>query len=133
MNEPPKRVSERPKRVLVVVDNVDAAAGVRMLLQTCGHDVRVVHRGGDVLDATFAHGADVIFLDIGLPDVDGYEIARTLRGHPLGQRVRLIALTGFGTDQDKRRALAAGFDQHLTKPADLQVLPSSASLLMRHL
>lgn len=122
MSELPEHASLRSKRILVVDDNVDAAAGVRMLLQACGHDVRAVHRGGEVLEATFAHGADVIFLDIGLPDVDGYEIARALRKHPRGQSIRLIALTGFGSDQDKRRALAAGFDQHLTKPADLRVL-----------
>ena len=111
-----------PRRVLVVDDNVDAATGIGMLLQVCGHDVRVVHRGREVLDATLAHGADTIFLDIGLPDIDGYEVVRILRGHSRCRGVRLIALSGFAGDQDKRRAIAAGFDKHLTKPADLRAL-----------
>lgn len=111
-----------PRRVLVVDDNVDAAMGIGMLLQICGHDVRVVHTGREVLDAALAHGAEVIFLDIGLPDVGGYEVLRTLREHPRCQGLRLIALSGFGTDEDKRRARAAGFDEFLTKPAGLRAI-----------
>lgn len=111
-----------PKRVLVVDDNVDAATGIGMLLQICGYDVRVVHQGKAALDAALAHGAEVIFLDIGLPDLDGYEVVRILRGHPRCQGLRLIALSGFAADNDKRRAIAAGFDEHLTKPADLRAI-----------
>lgn len=110
------------RRVLVVDDNVDAAIGIAMLLQICGHDVRVVHTGREVLDATLAHGAEVILLDIGLPDVGGYEVVRTLREHPRCQGLRLIALSGFATDEDKRRAMAAGFDAFLSKPADLRAI-----------
>jgi CheY-like chemotaxis protein len=114
-----------PKRVLVVDDNVDAATGIGMLLQVCGHDVRIVHRGQDVLDAALTHDADVVFLDIGLPDMDGYEVARVLRAHPGGQRVRLIALSGFATNQAKQRSLSVGFDRHLSKPATLSMLQSA--------
>jgi CheY-like chemotaxis protein len=114
-----------PKRVLVVDDNVDAATGIGMLLQVCGHDVRIVHRGRDVLDAALTHDADVVFLDIGLPDMDGYEVARVLRAHPGSQRARLIALSGFATDQAKQRSLSVGFDQHLSKPATLLMLQSA--------
>jgi CheY-like chemotaxis protein len=116
-----------PHRVLVVDDNVDAAAGIGMLLQICGHNVRVVHTGGEVVDATLAHDAEVIFLDIGLPDVDGYEVVRRLRGHPRCQGLRLIALSGFAADADKRRAIAAGFDEYLTKPADLGAIRAAIS------
>lgn len=113
------------KRVLVVDDNVDAATAVGMLLHVCGYDVHVVHRGQEVLAATLSHHVDVVFLDIGLPDMDGYEVVRTLRGHPRCQGLRLIALSGFGGEQDKQRALAAGFDAHLTKPADFRALRSA--------
>jgi CheY-like chemotaxis protein len=111
-----------PKRVLVVDDNVDAATGIGMLLQICGYDVRIVHRGQDVLDAALAHDADVVFLDIGLPDMNGYDVARVLRAHPGTQRVRLIALSGFASDQAKQRSLSEGFDHHLSKPATLSEL-----------
>jgi two-component system, sensor histidine kinase len=114
-----------PRRVLVVDDNVDAATGIGMLLQICGHDVCVVHQGREVLDATLAHDAEVVFLDIGLPDMDGYEVVRILRGHPRCQGLRLIALSGFAADQDKRRAMAAGFNEHLTKPADLRAIQAA--------
>jgi len=111
-----------PRRVLVVDDNVDAATGIGMLLQICGHDVRVMHTGREVLDAALAHGAEVIILDIGLPDVHGYEVVRTLREHLWCHGLRLIALSGFATDEDKRRAMEAGFDEFLTKPADLRAI-----------
>jgi CheY-like chemotaxis protein len=114
-----------PKRVLVVDDNVDAATGIGMLLQVCGHNVRIVHRGQEVLEAALAHQADVIFLDIGLPDMDGYDVARGLREHPGSQRARLVALSGFASDQARQRSLAAGFDQHLSKPASLSVLQAA--------
>jgi CheY-like chemotaxis protein len=122
MSESKELEDSPPRRVLVVDDNVDAATGIGMLLQMCGHDVRVVYTGREVLDATLAHDADTIILDIGLPDIDGYEVLRILRGHPRCHGVRLIALSGFAGEQDKRRAIAAGFDKHLTKPADLQAL-----------
>lgn len=113
------------KRVLVVDDNVDAANGIGMLLEVCGHNVRVIHQGREVLEAALAHDAEVVFLDIGLPDMDGYKIARVLRAHPRGQNLRLIALSGLGADEDKQHALAAGFDDHLTKPASLVALQAA--------
>jgi CheY-like chemotaxis protein len=125
MSDATRTADEMRKRVLVVDDNVDAATGIGMLLEICGHDVRIVHRGREVLNAALAHEAEVVILDIGLPDIDGYEIARVLRAHPCAESLRLIALSGFGTDLDKQRTLAAGFDRHLTKPADLRSLQAS--------
>lgn len=114
-----------PRRILVVDDNVDAATGIAMLMQVCGHDVHMVHRGQEVLDAALAHDAEVVFLDIGLPDISGYEVARLLRAHPRARQLRVIALSGFGNESEKRNAIAAGFDGHLTKPADLGQLQAA--------
>lgn len=77
------------KRILVVDDNEDAAAGIAMLLQVCGHDVHMVHRGAHVLQAALAHDDEVVFVDIGLPDMDEYEVASVLRAHPGGRQLRV--------------------------------------------
>lgn len=114
-----------PRRILVVDDNVDAAAGISMLMQVCGHQVHMVHRGREVLDAALAHDAEIVFLDIGLPDIDGYEVARTLRQHPRARHLRLIAISGFGNESEQQGALAAGFDGYLTKPAELAQLQAA--------
>jgi PAS domain S-box-containing protein len=111
-----------PARVLVVDDNLDAADTLTTFLEMLGLQVRSVHDGPDALPAARAFGPDVVLLDIGLPGMDGYEVARALRADPQVGRVRLIALTGWGAEEDRRRALAAGFDHHLTKPVDLTVL-----------
>ena len=111
------------RRILVVDDNEDAATGVAMLMQICGHDVHMVHRGTEVLDAALAHDIEIVLLDIGLPDVDGYEVARILRADPRAKHLRIIALSG--AELDKQTALAAGFDGHLTKPADLADLQAA--------
>ncbi|HVF17825.1 MAG TPA: ATP-binding protein [Steroidobacteraceae bacterium] len=105
-------------RILVVDDNVDAAVGVAMLLEAYGHVVRVVHRGYDALAAAIAHEANVVLLDIGMPELDGYQVARILRAEPALAATRIIALSGFGREEDKKRSREAGFDAHLTKPAD---------------
>jgi CheY-like chemotaxis protein len=81
-----------------------------------------VHDGPSVLAAALAFRPDVVLLDIGLPGMDGYEVAQALRAEPRLGRVTLIALTGWGAEDDRRKALAAGFDHHLTKPVDLAVL-----------
>ncbi len=93
-----------------------------MLLSLDGHDVRTVHTAQAALDALNQSPADVVLLDIGLPDIDGYEVARRIRATPLLARARVIALTGYGQTQDRRRAEAAGFDDHLVKPVDLGLL-----------
>jgi CheY-like chemotaxis protein len=105
-------------RVLVVDDNVDAADSLGMLLQLQGHDVRLVHDGLDALAAVREFRPDAILLDLGLPGIDGYEVARQLRMDVELRQPRLIALTGWGSEDDRRRALAAGFDHHLVKPVD---------------
>jgi CheY-like chemotaxis protein len=108
--------------VLLVDDNEDAAEALAMLLRQAGHEVLTAHEGAAALDATLAFRPEVVLLDIGLPGLDGYEVARRLRGEPGLEGVLLVALTGFGQDEDRRRALEAGFDAHLTKPADVAAL-----------
>jgi two-component system CheB/CheR fusion protein len=118
----PMRPSARRASVLLVEDNRDAAEGTSMLLQLLGHRVRVAHDGVAAIDAARADPPDVILLDIGLPGADGYEVARRIRSVPDLRRVVLVALTGYGREQDRREALAAGFDHHLAKPVDPDVL-----------
>jgi two-component system, chemotaxis family, CheB/CheR fusion protein len=110
------------RRILVVDDNVDAAESLTSLLRVWGHDVQMVHDGPAALEVAPAFVPSLIFLDIGMPGMDGYEVARRLRRMPMLAQTLLIALTGFGGDQDRRRADQAGFDRHLTKPVDPAVL-----------
>ncbi|MEB2345738.1 MAG: PAS domain S-box protein [Deltaproteobacteria bacterium] len=105
-------------RVLIVEDNADAAEGLMMLLEVFGHQVRVARDGPSALEAARGDPPDVMLVDIGLPGIDGYEVARRVRETPALGEVPLVALTGFGLEDDRRRALAAGFDHHLTKPVD---------------
>ena len=106
------------RRILIADDNQDAAESLSMLLQQAGHEVEVAHLGGAALALADVFHPDVALLDIGMPDVSGYEVARTLRGRPWAARIRLVALTGWGQDGDRRQALDAGFDHHLIKPVD---------------
>jgi signal transduction histidine kinase/ActR/RegA family two-component response regulator len=107
------------RRILVVDDNRDAADSLAMLLQMDGHEVRVAYSGKHALDvATSGFLPDFAVLDLGLPDIDGYELARRLRHDLNMQRATLVALTGWGQDEHKQRAREAGFDHHLTKPVD---------------
>ena len=105
-------------RILVVDDNVDAAETIGMLLELNGHRVQMAHDGHGATVAATTFVPHVILLDIGLPGLDGYQVARTLRGRPGMQTTVLIALTGYGMDEDRQRARNAGFDHHLTKPVD---------------
>lgn len=111
-----------PSRVLVVDDNVDAAETLTAFLEMIGFETRAAHDGASALSAAVALAPQVVLLDIGLPDTSGYEVSRAMRAHPELSRVTLIALTGWGAEDDRRRALEAGFDHHLTKPVDLHVL-----------
>ena len=112
------------KRVLVVDDNFDAGDSIAWLLQQLGAEVRVLRDGATAL-ATFDEFApDVAILDIGMPGMNGYEVARRIRARSGGNAVRLLALTGWGQEDDRRRAREAGFDHHLVKPAELGVLLS---------
>jgi CheY-like chemotaxis protein/two-component sensor histidine kinase len=105
-----------PRRVLIADDNVDAAESLAILLRLSGHSVVVAHDGIAALRLASCERPDVVVLDIGMPGMNGYEVARSLRGEDWGRSLRLIAVTGWGQDEDKRRAAAAGFDTHLTKP-----------------
>jgi PAS domain S-box-containing protein len=112
----------RRLQVLVVDDNVDAATMLAMCLEVAGHCVMVEHRGMAALERATADQPDACILDIGLPDIDGYALARRLRAQPATAGAILIAVTGYGASQDKDNAIAAGFDHHLVKPVDLSVL-----------
>ena len=89
-----------------------------MALRLMGHDAQVVHGGAAALEALEAAPYDIVFLDIGMPGIDGYEVARRVRARLGGHAPRLVALTGWGQEADRERAIAGGFDHHLTKPAD---------------
>jgi len=107
-----------PCRVLVVDDNVGAAQMMSiMLTKFWKHDVRVAHDGQQALEVAQAHRPDVVFLDIGLPILSGYDVARLLRENPEFHQTLLVALTGYDEDEDRRQAQEAGFDEHLVKPA----------------
>jgi len=109
-------------RVLIVEDNRDAAESLAILLELFGHDVRMVHDGLAAIDAAGAALPDVMLVDIGLPGIDGYEVARRLRSDARFAPTTLVALTGYGRDDDQRRAVAAGFDRHLVKPVTVEAL-----------
>jgi CheY-like chemotaxis protein len=115
-----------PLRVLLVDDNVDAAETLALVLRLAGHEVRTVHEASAVVGAVDTFHPDAVVLDIGLPGgLTGYDLARQLRGQPGASELRLVALTGFGQEEDKRRAREAGFDAHVTKPADLDELQAA--------
>jgi len=106
------------RRVLVVDDNVDAAETMASLIVLYGHEVDVAHSGLEAIRKAELQQPDLIFLDIGMPDLDGPETARRLRATAHGQRAVLVALTGWGQSKDRERTSAAGFDAHLVKPID---------------
>jgi CheY-like chemotaxis protein len=108
-----------PRRVLIVDDNADAANSLAMLLGLRGHDVQVAFSGREALERIDSFEPDVVLLDIGLPQMDGYELAERLRAIPKLRGVRLIALTGYGQAEDQQRARAAGFDNHVVKPLNV--------------
>jgi CheY-like chemotaxis protein len=107
-----------PRRVLVADDNRDSADTMSMFLKLSGHDVHVVYTGAEALDVARRVRPDIGVFDIGMADMSGYDVAERIRHEAWGGQMTLIAVTGWGQDSDKRRALAAGFDHHLTKPVD---------------
>jgi two-component system, OmpR family, response regulator len=109
-------------RILVADDDVDAVASLTALLEDEGYEVRGVHRGGDVLQAIFHFAPDVVLLDIGMPQMTGYEVARVLRERYGSARPALIAVTGRSADADRQQARAAGFEHHVAKPYEPGVL-----------
>ena len=120
-------------RALVVEDNVDVADSLAMILELFGHEVQITHDGVAALAAVHTGTFDIVLLDIGLPGMDGYDVARRIRGELGPTTPALVALTGYGRDEDKERSRAAGFDQHLVKPIDPDMLgPLVARLAMTH-
>jgi CheY-like chemotaxis protein len=111
-----------PRCLLIADDNDDAAESLAMLLRMEGHAVVVVGNGRDALTAVNELRPSVAVLDIGMPDISGYEVARQLRQTPMGKSLTLIAVTGWGQERDKLRAREAGFDHHFTKPIDPNIL-----------
>ncbi len=109
-------------KILLVEDHQDTAESLAAMLEGWGHEVRVAFDGLNALRAAAALAPDVVLSDLGLPGMDGYELARQLRQQPGFGRVLLVALSGYGREEDKRRALEAGFDHHLVKPPDMDVL-----------
>lgn len=107
-------------KILVVDDNADAASALSELLQLMGNEVRTAANGKDAIDTATAMRPDVIFLDIGLPGMSGYEVARILAARPETKDAVLVALTGYGQPDDRRKSLKAGFAYHLVKPAALE-------------
>ncbi len=105
-------------RILVVDDNVDAAEALAALLEISGHAIRLAHTGQDALSIAVEQRPDVLLLDIGLPGIDGYEVARRIRADSSQPQPMLVALTGWGAEEDRRKGRDAGFDEHLVKPVD---------------
>ena len=110
------------RRILIADDNNDALESLATLLQLSGHEVFTATNGGTALQSAERHLPEVALLDIGMPLLDGYEVAKRIRAQPWGQRITLVALTGWGQDSDRRRSREAGFDSHLVKPLDLETL-----------
>ena len=108
--------------VLVVDDNVDAAQSLAKLLQASGHDVRMAYDGPSALEAALNYRPDVVLLDIGLPGLNGFEVAKRIRQQPTLKNIVLVAMTGYGQEADRQRSQEAGFDHHLVKPADFDTV-----------
>lgn len=113
---------KRPLRVLVVDDNVDTVLSFSMLLKASGHDVRTAFDGPTAVHTAIEYEPDVVLLDVGLPDLNGYEVASRLRLEPRLGRTVLVAMTGYSQEADRQKALQAGFHHHLVKPADFATL-----------
>ena len=118
-------------RLLVVDDNLDAALSLATLLRLQGHEVRVAYGGPDALGLLSSYRPEMILLDIGMPGMDGYEVARRLRQEPGLEDVVLAALTGWGLQEDRRRSAEAGFNHHLVKPPEPEALEKVLAELKR--
>ena len=118
----PTTTARAAKRILVVDDNVDAAESAGEILRLLGNEVSIVHDGLAAVSAVDDWQPDVVLLDIGLPGIDGYEVAKRVRQSDHGKGVMLVALTGWGQDQDKQRTSDFGFDQHWVKPVGIEKL-----------
>jgi CheY-like chemotaxis protein len=120
--EEDKACSGPKYRILVADDLRDAVESLAMMLQIAGHDIRAAHDGLEAVQEAAAFRPDVVVLDIGMPKMNGYDTARHIREQPWGKNMVLVALTGWGQEEDRRRTFDAGFDYHLTKPVNPEVL-----------
>jgi CheY-like chemotaxis protein len=109
-------------RVLVVDDNHDAAMGLSLILRALGHQSRMIYEGLTAVETALQYQPNLVLLDIGLPGLDGWEVARRIREQPKLKTVMLVAITGWGTNDAVQRSADAGFDHHLVKPADVSKL-----------
>jgi CheY-like chemotaxis protein len=116
-----KRVQSR-RRIVIADDNQDVADGLKVLLELDGHIVHATQDGQGAIDLARRLQPDFLLLDIGMPKLNGYDVARYLRAQPWGRDIRLVAITGWGQPEDRSRAIKAGFDYHLTKPVPLEDL-----------
>jgi CheY-like chemotaxis protein len=120
--QPAAAVARKGARILVVDDNEDTARGMARLLKLLGNDVRSCHDGPSALEAARDFRPEYVLLDIGLPGMDGYQVAATLRDDDCCREAVIIAVSGYGQEEDRRRSAAAGFDHHLVKPVDIDSL-----------
>ena len=124
---PPEEAASRARHILVIEDNPDFREGLRLLLESWGHRVEEASTGAEGLDIVRRRRPEIVLIDLGLPGIDGYAVARALRSAPGGEALLLIAITGYGRPSDRQRAQEAGFDAHLTKPVSP---PELAALLV---
>jgi CheY-like chemotaxis protein len=121
-NDPFSRKSLAGKRLLIVDDNVDAADSLAILLDMLGAETRTAHGGLAALDALKTMPVDAVLMDVGMPDMDGYELARRIRANEAFGAATLIAITGWGQEEDQRKSRDAGIDRHLVKPVNIDLL-----------
>jgi CheY-like chemotaxis protein len=131
-------IGEKPglgkrRRILIADDLRDTVNSLAMMLRLAGHEIQTAHDGLEAVQAAAVFRPDVVLLDIGMPKMNGYEAARHIRAQPWGEKMVLVALTGWGQEEDKRRATEAGFDHHLTKPVEPAVLHKLLAVLSRPL
>ena len=125
---PPETAARLPLKILVADDSQDGADSLAFLLKAAGHDVITTYDGRSAIQSAEFHRPDVVLLDIGMPEVSGYDVARAIRRESWGRPMRLIALTGWGQAEHRRRSLEVGFDDHLVKPVELDVLENLLQL-----
>jgi CheY-like chemotaxis protein len=112
------------RRVLVVDENRDAADSLALILGQMGHEVRVSYDSREAIEVARSLGPDIVFLDLVMPGIDGYEVARQMRSDPQLQHALIVAVTGFGGEEDRERSRKAGIDHHVVKPIDLEFIES---------
>jgi CheY-like chemotaxis protein len=115
-------VHPRPRRILVVDDNADAADSLAHILRLAGHQVTTANNGLEAVQHARQNALDVIFMDVGMPGIDGVEAAKRIRSLPGHRNTRIVALTGWGHDHDRERTKAAGMDMHLVKPVEFEAI-----------